>query len=75
MRTLIENDTNISIHLFADDDNTVLEASGLYRDGELLDDNYNSETASIQSVENSPEDWIGNAYLLVDDEWLPNTSN
>ena len=73
MRTLVENVTNISIHLFNDDDGTVLEADGLYRDSELLDSNYNSETATIQTVGSAPEGWYGSAFLLVDGEWLPNT--
>jgi hypothetical protein len=73
MRTLVENVTNISIHLFHDDDGTVLEADGLYRDGELLDSNYNSETATIQTVESAPEGWYGSAFLLINGEWLPNT--
>ena len=72
MRTLVENTTNVSIHLFNDDDGTTLEADGLYRDGELLDGNYNASTAAIQTVESFPEDWIGSAYLLVDSEWQPN---
>lgn len=72
MRTLVENATNSSIHLFDDSDGISLQSDGLYRDGSLLDVTYTSETATIQTVESYPEDWLGNAYLLVNGEWLPN---
>jgi hypothetical protein len=72
MRTLVENGTNVSIHLFNDDDGTTLEADGLYRNGELLDARYNSAIATIESVDSVPEGWYGRAYLLVNGTWEDN---
>lgn len=74
MKTIVENTTNLSKYLFADDvivvlssENIVVGDPALFIIGDLNDD-----TVTVYENVNAPEDWIGNKYTFDGTDWTLN---
>ena len=75
MRTILDAD-NVSVHVFHDDANAVIESDGFYFDGSLVDPNLTSENATIVDCgEELPSAWYGRKYVFVDNEWSLNPND
>ena len=72
MKTLIENSTDISKYVFADDANVTLESDKIITDGFIIAD-MNSENSTLVEGVTPPDDYVGNKYLYVDSEWVSNS--
>jgi hypothetical protein len=68
MKTLINKITNESVYLFNDDAEVELRDSCLYLNGILDVEGVDSNTYILVSDVTPPDDWIGNKYLLVEDD-------
>ena len=71
MKTLIENSTNISKYVFADDINVTLEADKIITDDFIIAD-MNSRNSTLADGVTPPDDYIGNKYLYADSAWVAN---
>lgn len=75
MKTIVENQTNISKYLLGDDVSVSI-ASGSITVGDpaqFIIGDMGSDTATLHTdVSNSPEDWVGNKYTFDGTTWSAN---
>ena len=72
MKTLVEKNTNLSIHLWHDTYNIAIDENGyLINETESRQD-YNANTADVVLAAEAPDDWMGCRYLYVNNEWHAN---
>lgn len=75
MKTLVEKETNVSVHLFNEDTLVNINEAGFQVDGQDLDTEYNTNNAEIISSESVPDDWYGKKYKYVNGEWVLNPND
>ena len=72
MKTLVEKNTNVSVHLWHDSYNISIDETGYTINGEEIRNDFNVNTADVLSVAEVPDDWMGCRYLYVNNEWHAN---
>lgn len=72
MKTLVEKNTNVSIHLWHDTYAVTMDENGyVVNENEQMQD-FNSNTADIVLAPEVPDDWMGGRYMFVNNEWHAN---
>ena len=77
MKTIVENSTNLSKYLLADDVTIIATAQDITvgDPAQFIIGDLNSTTVTVtDNVTNAPEDWTGNKYFFDGTTWTLNPS-
>jgi hypothetical protein len=74
MKTIVENATNLSKYLLADDVVVTLNADHIVvgEPPQFIVADLSSDTAGVYEGVNAPSDWVGNKYTFDGTDWTLN---
>ena len=71
MKTIVENSTNLSKYIFADDASVTISSDNIVTPNFIISD-LNSGNSSIIENVTPPENWSGNRYTFDGSAWTAN---
>ena len=71
MKTIVENSTNLSKYIFADDASVTISSDNIVTPNFIIAD-LNSGNSSIIEDVTPPENWSGNRYTFDGTKWTAN---
>ncbi len=71
MKTIVENSTNLSKYIFADDASVTISSDNIVTPNFIIAD-LNSGNSSIIENVTPPENWSGNRYTFDGSTWTAN---
>ena len=71
MKTIIENETNLSKYIFEDSAELTIDTNRIVTPDFIVDD-LNSRNATTYENVTPPDDWIGNKYTFNGSTWAAN---